>query len=88
MKLLESRAVRLILVYAVGFAAAKGLALAGPWVGLPPETMVQLQRSLDQWLQNIGNLVLAAVIGWKAEDVAEKLQIPAPQRQLPPPPVS
>jgi len=78
MKILDSRAVRLAVLWALAWLLAKGLALAASWAGLPVESYQALQQALDQFLQSLGVLGVACIGKWGVEDAALKVALPPP----------
>lgn len=89
MKLLESRAVRLMLVWLLASVAGKGLMWLAAWAGLPPAAVADLSAYLAKLQTDAWVLVLAMIGKWGAEDFAKWLPLPRPDAPpvAPQPPV-
>lgn len=79
MKLMESRAVRVVLAWIGVTLALKGLAWLVIWAGIPPTSVADLQAQLVQFQSDTWALVVALILKWAMEDYAKWIPVQPPQ---------
>jgi hypothetical protein len=79
MRLLDSRAVRVVLVWLGATLALKGLAWLAVSAGIPSGAVLDLQTQLAQLQADSWKLVLALIAKWAVEDYAKWIPVPPPQ---------
>lgn len=80
MKLLESRAVRIVAVWAIVTLALKALGFLVIRYGVPPDMVADIRNQLAQLQADSWKLVLALIAKWGAEDFAKWIPAPPPER--------
>lgn len=80
MRLLESRAVRLVLVWVLATLALKALAFLVIRYGVPADMVMDIRMQLAQLQADSWKLVLALVAKWAAEDFAKWMPVAPPER--------